>query len=263
MVGLSTDLLAHVDFNDYPKPLHLYGVREMNPNLFAMLNLAETEEEAAEAFYNYMNAIFAIEPEQWEKKKTVRADGPVSSKRFRSSYLRLLNGWGFETSGAEGAVLKGWVESRFGLAPLYHKETIASVNDAPWMEYVQEKMNSRFHNNAIHTQLDILYEFCQLFLERFGRSDDPHITLHRGMTLPDGALIKSDDGGQQRLRLNNLVSFSSNRDVASCFGDTILTVKVPKCKIVFFNSLLPVHPLQGEDEYVVIGGDYHVEASVY
>ena len=262
MLGMATDMVANVDFNDFPRPLHLLGVREMNRNLFEMLGLAESKDEAAEAFYNYMNAIFGIEPEQWEKQKAKpgRDEGPV--RRFRSSYLRLLRGWGYETCGPEGAVLKGWVESRFGLGPLYHKETITSVNSAPWMDYIQEKMNSRFHNNAIYTQLDILFEFCQWSLERFIPQGQTHITLYRGMNLPDGALIKSPDGGK-RVRLNNLVSFSQDRDVASSFGDVILTARIPLCKIMFFNALLPVHPLQGEAEYMVIGGDYRVEASVF
>ena len=235
----------------------------MNRNLFEMLSQAESNDEAAEAFYNYMNAIFGIDPELWEKQKTKpeREQGSMV-RRFRSSYLRLLRGWGYETCGPEGAVLKGWVESRFGLGPLYHKETIASVDSAPWMDYIQEKMNSRFHNNAIYTQMDILFEFCQWALEKFWYPGQTHITLYRGMNLPDGALIKMPDGAK-RLRLNNLVSFSANRDVASCFGDMILTAQVPLCKIIFFNNLLPVHPLQGEAEYMVIGGDYRVEASNY
>ena len=262
MVGIATDLLAHVDFNDFPRPLHLSGVREMNRNLFGMLDLAESEQEAAEAFYNYMNAIFGIEPEQWEKSKSQLKSEQGGVRRFRSSYLRLLRGWGYETCGPEGAVLKGWVESRFGLCPLYHKETIDAVNTAPWMDYIQEKMNSRFHNNSIYTQLDIVYEFCQWSLNKFFPQDEAHILLYRGMNLPDGALIKAPDGGT-RVRLNNLVSFAREREVASCFGDTILTVRVPRCKVLFFNALLPVHPLHGESEYVVIGGEYRVEATVY
>jgi hypothetical protein len=42
---------------------------------------------------------------------------------------------------------------------------------------------------------------------------------------------------------------------------TILTARVPVHKIVFFNTLLPVHPLKGEGEYLVIGGEYRVTAS--
>ncbi|MBL8586167.1 MAG: NAD(+)--dinitrogen-reductase ADP-D-ribosyltransferase, partial [Bradyrhizobiaceae bacterium] len=37
--------------------------------------------------------------------------------------------------------------------------------------------------------------------------------------------------------------------------------RVPLTKIAFFNTLLSVHPLKGEGEYLVIGGDYLVTAS--
>ena len=262
MVGMPTAMLTNAEFNDYPKPIRISGVREMNRNLFEMLGQAESREEAAEAFYSYMIAMFAIEPEQWEQPRKDSGQTPGPSMRFRSSYLRLLRGWGYDSSGSEGAVLKGWVESRFGIPPLYHKEPIRSYNDAAWMDYTEQKMNSRFHNNAIHTQLDILYEFCQWQFETFADPDRTHITLYRGTNLPDGALIALPDGKGKLLRLNNLVSFSGDRDVASCFGDLIVTARIPRCKILFFNALLPVHPLRGENEYLVIGGDYHVETGI-
>ena len=62
------------------------------------------------------------------------------------------------------------------------------------------------------------------------------------------------------IQLNNLVSFSSDRNIAACFGDTILTARVPVSKILFFNGLLSSHPLKGEGEYLVVGGDYRVTA---
>ena len=65
------------------------------------------------------------------------------------------------------------------------------------------------------------------------------------------------------MRLNNLTSFSSDRDVADCFGDTILTARVPVAKVAFFNTLLSSHPLKGEGEYLVIGGEYRVTASYF
>lgn len=267
MLGLPTAMLTNAEFNDFPVPVKISGVREMNHNLFEMLGQAESGQEAAEAFYSYMMAMFAIEPEQWEKKPQNTPPGPAT--RYRSSYLRLLRGWGHDSNGPEGAVLKGWVESRFGIPPLYHKEAIQDYNDAPWMDYTEQKMNSRFHNNAIHTQLDILYEFCQWQFEAFAPPEQTHITLYRGTNLPDGSLMttphQTGQGAATKakiLRLNNLVSFSSDRDVASCFGDLIVTARIPRCKILFYNAMLPVHPLRGEHEYLVIGGDYHVEAGI-
>ena len=35
-----------------------------------------------------------------------------------ASYLKLLQGWGLDSNSAAGAVLKGWVESRFGIVPV-------------------------------------------------------------------------------------------------------------------------------------------------
>lgn len=167
MIGLPTAMLTNAEFNDFPVPVKISGVREMNRNLFEMLGQAENWRESAEAFYSYMMAMFAIEPEQWEAPPKNAPKPPGPTTRYRSSYLRLLRGWGHESSGPEGAVLKGWVESRFGIPPLYHKEPIQDYNDAPWMDYTEQKMNSRFHNNAIYTQLDILYEFCQWQFEAF------------------------------------------------------------------------------------------------
>jgi NAD+--dinitrogen-reductase ADP-D-ribosyltransferase len=65
------------------------------------------------------------------------------------------------------------------------------------------------------------------------------------------------------IRLNNLASFTTDREVASCFGDTILEARVPLAKIVFFNELLPKHALKGEGEILAVGGDYDVTASYY
>ena len=36
---------------------------------------------------------------------------------------------------------------------------------------------------------------------------------------------------------------------------------MPLPKILFFNDLLRHHPLRGEAEYLVIGGDYRVKMS--
>jgi hypothetical protein len=46
---------------------------------------------------------------------------PDPRARTRSNYLRLVRGWAFDSDGREAAVLKGWVESRFGLLARYHR----------------------------------------------------------------------------------------------------------------------------------------------
>lgn len=91
-----------------------------------------------------------------------------------------------------------------------------------------------------------------------------HLTLYRGINdFDEHQVVERIDKRTVLMRLNNLSSFTSDRDIAECFGDTILTVRVPVSKLVFFNTLLSTHPLKGEGEYLVIGGEYRVTASYF
>jgi len=262
LVGLPTELLASCEFNDHPAPLHISGVREMNKSLFEMLSQAPDLPDAGEAFACYMMAMFGIDPEQRERRVDRGTEG--TRRRYRSSFLRLIKGWGYDSNGPEGAVLKGWVESRFGIFPTFHKEIIRRVSSGAWTTYVAEKMSSRFHNNAIYIQLDLLFEFCQWALQRFFVPGQTHLTLHRGVnSFDEHQIVDRIDRKTVVMRLNNLTSFSSDRNIADCFGDTILTARVPVAKVAFFNALLSTHPLKGEGEYLVIGGEYRVTASYF
>ena len=253
LVGRSSEWLASCGFNERPAPLQIWGVREMNHSLFEMLDQAVTLREAGEAFTNYMTAMFGIDPEQCEQTDK------AGRRRFRSSYLRLITGWAFDSNGPEAAVFKGWVESRFGIGPIYHKTIIDNISTRAWTGYVEEKMSSSFHNNTIWVQLDLLFEFCQWAIERFAYLGETHLTLYRGINcLDEHWFVERPSKRQAVIRLNNLVSFSSDRDMAGCFGDAILTTRVPVSKILFFNGLLPSHLLQSEGEHLAIGGDYRV-----
>jgi NAD+--dinitrogen-reductase ADP-D-ribosyltransferase len=259
LVGLPTALLGSAAFNDHPRRLAIAGVREMNPQLYEMLGQADSLAEAGEAFFLYMGAMFGIDPEQLEAERA--KGGP---RRYRSSFLRLLKGWGYDSNSPEGAVLKGWVESRFGLFPTFHKQVLGRFGADSWASYVEEKMSSRFHNNSIYTQLDMLYEFAQVALERWAAPAQTHLSLFRGINAFDEhRVVERIDRRTVVMRLNNLASFSSDRGVADCFGDVILTARVPVVKVLFFNTLLPVHPLKGEGEVLVIGGDYRVSADYF
>jgi NAD+--dinitrogen-reductase ADP-D-ribosyltransferase len=251
LLGLPTWLLADVAFNDAPRPLHINGVRETNPALFRMLEDSRSAAEAAQAFQAYLRAVFGLEPEQR------RAGRPG---RFRSDYLRLLQGWSFDSNGPEGAVLKGWVESRFGLFPTFHGGPLGRYPSPAWMRYVEQKMASRFHNNSISLQLDLLYEYCQWMIGRYFGGGS-HITLYRGVNdFDEHEIVERLDQRSFIVRQNNLVSFSAERETAGEFGDTILEARVPLVKVLFFNALLPGPVLRGEGEYLVIGGDFRVEA---
>jgi NAD+---dinitrogen-reductase ADP-D-ribosyltransferase len=254
LVGRPTEWLASCGFNDAADPLHIWGVIEMNPSLFSMLDQADDLHEAAEAFSCYMMAMFGLDPEQ-------RIAPCAGKRRYRSSFLRLIQGWGFDSNGPEGAVLKGWVESRFGICPSFHKAVIARVSSGAWTDYVEEKMSSRFHNNAIWVQLDLLFEFCQWAIRRFAFPGETHLALYRGVNdFDEHWIVERTAKREAVIRLNNLVSFSSDREIASCFGDTILTARVPVSKILFFNGLLP--SLKGEAEVLAVGGEYRVNVDV-
>jgi NAD+--dinitrogen-reductase ADP-D-ribosyltransferase len=245
LVGVPTGLLASCAFNEHPLRLHLAGVRETNPALFEMLAQASDLAAAAEAFEKYMRAAFE--------------DGANGKRRYRTSYRQLLEGWGYDANGPAGAVLKGWVESRFGLLPAFHRAPLRRVGSAAWVVYVEEKMSNRYHNNSINQQLDLLFEFCQWALARFARGRR-HLTLYRGVNdFREHEILMRLDRHHAVLRLNNLVSFSADRDIAGTFGDTILAAEVPVVKLLFFRDLLPSHPLTGEAEHLAIGGDYRVQ----
>ena len=153
----------------------------------------------------------------------------------------------------------GWVESRFGIFPTFHKARLVRQAPDAWATYVAEKMSSRFHNNSIMVQLDLLYEFCQWALRRYASPERSHVTLYRGINDFDEHPIKARLGRRTVvMRLNSLSSFTAEREIADCFGDVILAAAVPREKILFFNTILRSHPLKGEGEFLVIGGDYEL-----
>lgn len=259
LVGVPTALLASAAFNEHPLALKIHGVRETNRALFAMLRDATSTEEGVLAFQIYMRTVFEL-----DAPKELDAWG---RKRHRADYRRLLRGWGFDANGKEGAVLKGWAESRFGLLPTFHKELLGRYPSAPWMAYTEEKMSARFNNNCIHLQLDLLYEYGQFMFRRWLHPGRRHLTLYRGVNdfaeHQVVAWLQRQKGRPREVvaRQNNLVSFTSRRDVADTFGDTILEVEVPISKIVYCNELMPGPVLRGEGEVLVLGGEYRVSMS--
>jgi len=219
--------------------------------------------EASEIFMHYMSLAYGLQ-------RDPAPSSPAEARRWRASYLKLLQSWGLDSNGPAGAVLKGWVESRFGLVPGFHKERLERFPSPAWMRYLEEKASSRFHNNCILQQLDLLYEYCQWALRRFqpfgpGR----HVPLWRGITRCDEQILEGELRARDRtsrgrrltVRLNNLVSFATDAEQAECFGDWLLQAQVPRVKLLFHPGLLPKAPLSGEGEVLVIGGDFEVEAS--
>jgi NAD+---dinitrogen-reductase ADP-D-ribosyltransferase len=253
LVGIPTSLLASPAFNAHPLAMRIHGTQESHTRLFKQLDRCSSQEDAAEVFKCHMDAQFGHNlPEDYE---------PGTLRRFSTSYIELLRGWGFDSNGPQGAVLKGWVESRFGLLPTFHKEPLRRFPSPAWVAYLEEKSCSRFHNNGINFQLDALYEYCQWSIRHFGFPASTHTKLWRGTNNFEEQVI--DGNLQERqctMRLNNLVSFSASLERAEEFGDWILQTEVPVSKLLFFPGLLTDAVLNSEGEYIVIGGNYAVRA---
>jgi NAD+--dinitrogen-reductase ADP-D-ribosyltransferase len=260
LVGVPAPVLASSAFNANPVPLAIAGTREAHPGLFALLERSRDLIEAREMFEHYLVIAFGLrKPEPHE----LPGLGVAEQRRWRSSWRKLLQGWGMDANGPAGAVLKGWVESRFGLVPSFHKAPLARFPSPAWVTYLQEKAASRHNNNNIHQQLDLLYEFCQWALQRTAPAHIPtrHLQLWRGSNQCEEQVMAGRL--QERhctVRLNNLVSFSRSAEDASCFGDWVFEVQVPTCKVLVFPGLLPGQVLQGEQEVLALGGDYEVVA---
>lgn len=258
LIGVPALVLCSTEFNAHPVPLHIVGTREAHTGLFALLDTSRDELEASEMFTHYLSLAFGLQPE-------TAPTSASEARRWRASYIKLLQGWGGDSNGQAGAVLKGWVESRFGIVPQFHKARLERFPSQAWVSYLEEKFSSRFHNNCIYQQLDLLYEFGQWALQRFKPfGEGAHAMLWRGVTRCEEQVIDGDmrvPGTRHvTVRLNNVVSFATSAAHAECFGDWILRVRVPLAKLLYYPGLLGPSPLSGEGEVLAIGGDYEVEA---
>ena len=264
LVGIPAPVLASTAFNAHPLPLRIAGARECNSGLFALLGRSRSADEAREVFEHYMSIAFGLDRPVAPADTGAEGGGDVDTetRRWRASYLKLLQGWGLDASGPAGAVLKGWVESRFGLVPTFHQAPLARFPSPAWVAYLEQKSASRYHNNNIFQQLDLLFEFCQWMLARHGLlGPGPTVPLWRGSTQCEQQLL----GGSLRarrctMRLNNLVSFSRSAEQAGCFGDWVFAARVPLSKLLLVPGLLNTRSLQGEAEVLALGGDYELEA---
>jgi NAD+--dinitrogen-reductase ADP-D-ribosyltransferase len=263
LVGVPAQVLASTVFNGHPVPLSIAGTREAHPGLFSLLERSDDLSDAQEVFIHYLSIAFGLrKPSAQELSEMGRSE----QRRWRSSWRKLLQGWGMDSNGPAGAVLKGWVESRFGLVPRFHKAPLERFPSPAWISYLQEKASSRFNNNNIYQQLDLLFEFCQWSLRRTHLQSQveagQHLRLWRGSNQCDEQIVAGDLKSRRcTIHLNNIVSFSLSQQDASCFGDWVFEVQVPISKVLVFPALLPGQILQGEQEVLALGGNYEVTAS--
>lgn len=244
-------VIASRHFNDNPQPLEIQGVKEANRFLFEKLAAIPSQEERALVFNDFMSVKFQLH--NWQEQAT-----DTARRSIKNSYLRFLRGWMMDSNSIEGAVLKRWVESRMGVTPTFHRARISGIHSEAYFNYSVDVMKGSARTNAIHSQLDLLYEYCQFELSR-KHPDTAQIPLYRGtFDASEHDLLEQVGRREQIVRLNNLVSFTSDEERAWEFGSTVWEVLVPLCKVFFYNDLLPGSIMKGEGEYLVIGGEYRV-----
>jgi len=247
--------IASRNFNLHPQALEIQGVRHSHQRLFTALDGIDSRLARGQQFHDYMDVLFQLH--QWESANTTS-----SRKSLKNSYLRFLRGWMFDSNSREGAVLKGWVESRLGMPPTFHKMPIADIHDDAYHAYLAERMQGVSRTSALMTQFDLLYEFVQDELRR-SKPVPTHLRLWRGINDFDDQRILEKLGGRRYLvRLNNLVSFTTDFERAWEFGSKVLQADVPLPKVFFCGDLLPAALLKGEGEMMVIGGDYEVDVLI-
>jgi NAD+--dinitrogen-reductase ADP-D-ribosyltransferase len=254
--NLPSVILGSLTFQKHPTELHLDGVAELHADLFARLDQLDDAAGRANVFRDYVTVHFRLEHLE-DAGLAPDIEDRVGAQRAKANWMRVLRGWSFDADGREGAVLKGWVESRFGLTPRFHGEPLRDFSGPAYRRYLEMRATGLYGTNALEAQLDLLYAYCQYEFRRT-TPRTAHLRLYRGVNRLDGHEVLAGGGDKREIVLfNNLASFSASRERAGEFGDYILEADIPVAKI-FFHCTLLSGILKGEDEYLVIGGAYEV-----
>jgi NAD+--dinitrogen-reductase ADP-D-ribosyltransferase len=254
--NLPSVILGSLTFQQHPVALHLDGVETLHGELFSSLRSIDDPEQRAIRFRDYMCSSFLLDhlDEAGFDAKTSRV------KRSKADYLRMLRGWMFDPDGKEAAVMKSWVESRFGLLPRNHKGPLGDFTMENYQGYLSDRARGLYNTNALEAQLDLLYTYCQYEIGRRYPAQT-HLKLYRGINrVQEHEVLRQLGKRTYILLLNNLNSFTHNRHRAEEFGDYILETEIPLVKLLYFPELIP-GTLKGENEYLVIGGVYQVTLS--
>ena len=255
--NLPAEVLGDLSFQSNPKPLSIDGVEQLHSRFFQQLDTEANAEERSQWFMQYMSAHFLL-----DDLVDAGYNAAMSVDRSRANFLRVLRGWFFDSDSVEGAVIKSWIESRFGLIPRYHQGPIRSIEDETYARFVSQSSRGLYNTNALETQLDLLYSYCQYELSRRCPKENS-IVLYRGQnrlqSLEQLPLNKAqpNNNSSMTLLLNNISSFTSDPARASEFGDNVISTEVPFAKLLFFSGLMP-GIMTSEREYAVIGGVYAV-----
>lgn len=249
--NLPAVILGSYTFHQSPAPLVIDGVAELHRDFFRKLAAKPEGAQRVSMLHEYMSISFCLD----SLEDAGFAPG-MPKGRGRLNYLKLIRGWHFNSDSVEGAVLKAWVESRFGLLPRHHRAPIRDFSGEPYRLYLEQRAAGLYNTNALEAQLDLLYTWTQLELARrcAGRT---HFRLYRGLNRWEAHEHLGERGGQQLVLLNNVNSFSVDRERAEEFGDKVVETQVPFSKLICCAEFLP-DKLQGEGEVLAIGGVYGV-----
>ncbi len=244
-------VIASRHFDEDPRPIEIQGVREENRFLFDLLDHVEDPDERVRRFDDWMDVRFQLH--QWREQATAGA-----RRSLRNGYLRFLRGWGMDASSVEGAVLKGWVEGRLGIPPIFHREPLGPRDGAAFSRYAADRARGHARTSAIDAQLDLLYTFTQYELARRSPGER-RLTLWRGQNdLGAHEVVEQLGPREWVLRMNNLCSFTDDRERAWEFGDVVLEARVGTPRVFFAGHLFPRSILKGERELLVVGGELRV-----
>jgi NAD+--dinitrogen-reductase ADP-D-ribosyltransferase len=243
-------VIASREFNEEPRALEIQGVRDANAFLFRSLEALPDPAERAARFDDWISVRFQLH--HWQEQAT-----PSARRSLRSSYLRFLRGWGVDSSSLEGAVLKGWVESRMGIPPTFHRERIDGREGPAYARYERDRMQGSARSSAIQDQLDLVYTFTQYELAR-RLPGTRWLTLYRGQHDAEEDVVEELPGREQVVRLNNLCSFTDDVERAWEFGSTVWEAQVAVPRIFCASWLFPRSILRSEREVLVVGGELKV-----
>lgn len=251
--NLPARILGSLKFQQHPLPLLIDHIDILHAELFKRLDRLSDVSSRQQQFIDYLDVFFTL--------KDPEAAGYHHGRgRPKANWQRTLRGWFFDSESREGAVLKAWVESRFGLLPRFHRGVIRDFSGVTYLSYLEERARGLYNTNALESQLDLVYTYSQYEL---ARSHSDLVTLYRGLN----GLEQLEQFGETEQRLpvlllNNLNSFSCDPERASEFGDRVMEIQVPRQKVFCCHQLFPGF-LKGEGEYLVVGGLYQVSRYFY
>lgn len=249
--NLPAVILGSLTYQKHPAPLFIDGVQQLHADFFKSIDMISHQQERAYHFQAYMSSSFLL-----DHLDEAGLSSYQGRSRENADYLRMLRGWMFNADGKEAAVLKSWVESRFGLLARRHHGMLLDYMGENYQMYLAERSMGLYNTNSLEAQLDLLYSYCQYEAQR--HFDERHITLFRGVNrIDEFERLSESSSDNEILILNNLNSFTASRERADEFGDLVIRAEVPIPKLLYYQGLLP-GPLQGEEEFLVIGGAYAV-----